>query len=131
MSWSEVFVLFLVCHLAGDFLLQTEFQAVNKHGGLGADARHRRALRLHVLTYLLPFVPATLVIADDEQTGLPWLALLLLMVTHFVQDDGRLLKRYVARVKKTDPPPGSPLWIAIDQSFHIVTLFFLALVAAA
>jgi hypothetical protein len=131
MSWSEVFILFVVCHLAGDFLLQTEFQAVNKHGGLGPDARNRRALRLHVMTYSLPFVPATLVIAHDEHSALPWLALLLVMVAHFVQDDGRLLKRYVARVKKTNPPPGSALWITIDQSFHIVTLFFLALVATA
>lgn len=130
MSWVEVFLLFFVCHVAGDFLLQTEFQAVNKHGGLGHDRTHRRALTQHVLTYGIPFVPATIYIAGDEG-ALAWVVFALVLITHYVQDDGRLLKAYVAKVKKTNPPPGGPLWIAIDQSFHTVTLFALALLAAA
>ena len=130
MSWSEVFNLFLVCHLVGDFLLQTEFQAINKHGGLGTVPPHRRALTQHVATYLVPFVLATVYIAG-ETSALAWVAVVLIGVTHFVQDDGRILKGYVARVKKTDPPPGGLLWVAIDQSFHIVTLFALALLATA
>lgn len=130
MSWAEVFLLFFVCHVAGDFLLQTEFQAVNKHGGLTGGGVHRRALTQHVLTYGIPFVPATIYVADS-QGALAWVTLALILATHFVQDDGRLLKVYVARVKKTNPPPGGPLWIAIDQSFHTVTLFLLSLVAVA
>jgi hypothetical protein len=48
-----------------------------------------------------------------------------------VQDDGRLLRSYVRRVKKTDAQFGTPLMIAIDQSFHVVWLFAAALLAAA
>ena len=34
MSWVEVFAVLMVSHLAGDFLLQTEWQATHKFGGL-------------------------------------------------------------------------------------------------
>ena len=37
MSWVEVFNVYLVCHCVGDFLLQTEFQATRKAGGLGRE----------------------------------------------------------------------------------------------
>ncbi len=65
MPWPEIFLVFLVSHLAGDFLLQTEFQATNKYGGLGPDPVARRALLLHVLTYTLAFVPAFIWLADS------------------------------------------------------------------
>ena len=130
MTWVEVFNLFLVCHLTGDFILQTEFQAVNKHGGLASDWKRAHALVVHILTYCLPFIPACAYVATQEGS-LAWLVLALVAITHLIQDDGRLLKRYVLRVKKTSPPPGSPLWIAVDQSFHIVVLFGLALIATA
>ena len=58
MSWVEVFAVFCVSHAVGDFLLQTEFQAVHKRGGLGGDATARRALLAHTLSYTLAFVPA-------------------------------------------------------------------------
>ncbi len=44
MPWPEIFLVFLVSHLAGDFLLQTEFQATRKFGGLSGDPVARRAL---------------------------------------------------------------------------------------
>src|SRR5256885_184688 len=44
MAWVEVFSAFVVCHLVGDYLLQTDRQACHKHGGLGADPVARRAL---------------------------------------------------------------------------------------
>ena len=58
MSWVEVFVVLVVCHLAGDFLLQTDWQASNKYGGLGGDPVRRRALFTHIVTYTLAFLPA-------------------------------------------------------------------------
>ena len=36
-SWVAVFDVFVVCHLVGDFLLQTDWQANHKYGGLGGD----------------------------------------------------------------------------------------------
>jgi len=131
MAWSEVFIVLLVCHLAGDFLLQTEWQALHKLGGLGPDPERRRALLLHVTTYSLPVLAALVWVALDG-AGLRAVAAGVIVVgTHLVQDDGRLLRRYVRRVKKTDPEFGTPLMIAIDQSFHVVWLFAGALVAAA
>lgn len=128
MSWVEVFAVLLVCHLAGDFILQTEWQAVNKHGGLvGGGPENRRALLSHVVTYAIPFVPAFVWIAGDTGAGATIGGALVVLGTHFVQDDGALLKAYVLRVKKTKPPFGSPLWMAIDQSVHVVWLFSAAL----
>ncbi len=123
--------MFLVCHCAGDFLLQTEFQATKKDGGLGSDPVARRALFSHLFTYMLLFVPAMIWIGIEQDVGRALAAAALLAVTHLVQDDRRLLKAYVRKVKKTDADPGSPLWIGIDQSAHVAWLFAAALVAAA
>jgi len=131
MAWSEVFIVLLVCHLAGDFVLQTEWQALHKIGGLGRDPERRRALVLHVTTYSLPMLAALVWIALEEGAARAVAAGAVVVLTHLVQDDGRLLRAYVRRVKKTDPQFGTPLMIAIDQSFHVVWLFGAALVAAA
>ena len=57
-SWVAVFDVFLVCHLVGDFLFQTDWQARNKDHGLGGDPVRRRALLSHIATYTLAFLPA-------------------------------------------------------------------------
>ena len=123
--------MYLVCHFVGDFLLQTEFQAVRKSGGLGSDPVARRALFSHLLTYSLTFVPAFVWIASEESAGRVIAAIAIVVLTHLVQDDRRLLYRYTVTVKKADPPPDHPLWIFIDQSFHLVWLFGAALAVAA
>jgi hypothetical protein len=130
-TWVEAFTVFLVCHSAGDFLLQTEFQAINKAGGLGSDPVARRALSSHLVTYTLIFVPAIVWIASEQSVGRAIGALAVLSLTHLVQDDQRLLRIYARRVKKTQAEAGSPLWIGIDQSAHLAWLFVAALVAAA
>ena len=65
MPWVEVFAAFVVCHLVGDYLLQTDWQALHKRGGLGSDPVSRRALVSHIVTYTLAFVPALIWLADD------------------------------------------------------------------
>ena len=47
MEWFEVFAVFLVSHLVGDYLLQTDWQAVHKHRGLGPDPVSRLSL-IHI-----------------------------------------------------------------------------------
>lgn len=69
MPWSEAFIVLLLCHLTGDFLLQTDWQAENKHGGLGADAEARRALLSHLATYTLAFLPAVIWIGSELDAG--------------------------------------------------------------
>jgi hypothetical protein len=130
-SWVEVFSVYLVCHCVGDFLLQTEFQATRKAGGLGRDPVARRALFSHLSTYSLSFVPAFIWIGSNESAGRLVAAIAIVTLTHLVQDDRRLLYRYTVTVKKADPPPDHPLWIFIDQSGHLLWLFGAALAAAA
>ena len=130
MEWFEVFAVLLVSHLVGDYLLQTDWQAVHKRGGLGSDPLSRRALSAHVATYTLAFVPALIWLASD----LSPLAIVGLVagiaIPHLVQDDGRLLAIYVRRVKGCDIVAFPLVGAAVDQTMHIVALFGLAILAA-
>lgn len=127
MPWVEVFAVFLVCHLTGDYLLQTEWQASNKLGGLGRDPERRRALLSHTAVYTLGYLPALVWLAGDHSSAVVALAAIGIGMPHGLQDDGRLLQYWALKVKKTKIQPG-PLFMAIDQSFHVVALFLLALV---
>ena len=127
MSWVEVFSALVVCHLVGDFLLQTEFQATNKYKGLGPDPVCRRALRNHVLTYTLAFVPVLVWIGIETDAAWAILIGAVVAIPHWIQDDGRLLTAYVVRVKHTDPARHPSVAAAADQSFHFVALFMTAL----
>ena len=130
MRWEEVFAVFLVCHLAGDFLLQTDWQAVHKRGGLSRNADSRRALFSHVSVYTLCFVPAVAWIAV-EKSALGIALLAVVFIPHLVQDDGRTLLAWNRTVKRSSSQPGDLLYTAIDQSFHIAALFGTALLAVA
>jgi hypothetical protein len=50
----------------------------------------------------------------------------LIFFPHLVQDDGRLLAAYLVKVKGA-APDGSSIGAAVDQSFHVLTLFAIAL----
>ena len=126
MPWVEVFAAFVVCHLVGDYLLQTDWQALHKRGGLGPDPLARRALFSHIFTYTLAFVPALIWLADDIGAWAIATAALI-AVPHWVQDDGRLLAAYIVRVKHTDPRANPSIAAAADQTFHFVALFLTAL----
>lgn len=129
MPWVEVFAVFLVCHLAGDYLLQTNWQAANKFGGLGRDPTPRRALLAHIATYALGFVPALVWMADGLGASVLWLAAVAL--PHLVQDDGRLLDLYLRRIKRCEPNDLPAVRAAVDQAFHVLALFALAIAAGA
>jgi len=128
MAWVEVFSAFVVCHVTGDYLLQTDRQARHKHGGLGADPVARRALLSHIATYTLAFVPALVWLAGDLHAGVIWVAALI-AAPHLVQDDGRLIERYITQVKGAPPATVPAIAPMVDQSFHLVALFGLALLA--
>ena len=130
MAWPEVFIVFALSHLMGDFLLQTDWQAQNKAGGIGPDHVARRALALHVATYTLAFVPALIWVADHVGAGALGIAALI-AVPHFVQDDGRLIAAYVGRVKGPGAREVGAVMIGVDQALHMLALFGAALLAAA
>jgi hypothetical protein len=129
-TWVELFVVFAVSHLVGDFLLQTDWQATHKFGGLGPNPESRRALLSHTITYTLAFVPALIWLASDIGAWAIGVAVLIAL-PHMIQDDGRLLDAYLRRVKRVQGEPPGGLRLALDQSFHMVFLFLLALLATA
>jgi hypothetical protein len=120
-------LVFVVAHAVGDFVLQTDFQAVHKHNGLTRDRTAQKALFGHVATYSLPFILACIWIAGQRPAGLTVLVAAAIVLEHLVQDDGRLLAAYCRRVKRLDivTAPGVGVWV--DQSFHLLALFGAAL----
>jgi uncharacterized protein DUF3307 len=130
MPWVEVFALLVVSHLAGDFLLQTEWQARHKAGGLGGDPVARRALLSHVGGYTVAMLPALAWLGSEIGAAAAAVGALV-VVPHFLQDDGRPVLWFIARVKKVPGQPEELLFMAVDQSAHMVALLGAALVAAA
>src|SRR3954451_15729081 len=99
--------------MAGDFLLQTDWQAVNKRGGLSRNRDARRALVSHVVVYTLVFVPAVIWIAT-EKSALAIALLPVIFIPHLIQDDARLLMAWNRNVKHSSVSPGDPVYMAID-----------------
>jgi hypothetical protein len=126
--WVEVFAVFIVCHLTGDYLLQTDWQAAHKRGGLGRDPVRRRALLSHVTTYTLAYLPALVWLASEIEAGVIWVAALI-FIPHMVQDDGRVLDRYMRDVKNLSYRDNPLVFGAVDQSFHVLVLFGISLLA--
>lgn len=129
MPWIEVLAVFLVCHVAGDFMLQTEWQATRKRHGAAPVGEQLRALTWHVATYMACFVPAFAWLFGELDAVTLALVAAGIAVTHWLQDDGRALRAYIRRVKKADPKPGESLYTLIDQSLHVIVLFGFALAA--
>ena len=128
MAWVEVFAVFVVCHQVGDYLLQTDWQATNKRGGLGPSPEARRALASHILSYTLAFTPAFVWIGGEIGAEVvPVIALI--TVPHWIQDDGRLLRAYIAKVKGLLACDNAAVFGSVDQAFHLVALLCVALLA--
>jgi hypothetical protein len=128
-NWVSVFASFLVAHMVGDYLFQTDWQARNKRGGLSGGVAFR-ALASHVTTYTLAFAPALIWIGDELDVGWALLAAALIFLPHLVVDDGRIVRAYLAHVKRAE---GFDVGLAasVDQSFHILSLFLVAILLGA
>ena len=130
MSWVSVFACFLVAHMVGDYLLQTDWQARHKRGGL-TDPAARRALLTHVTTYTLAFVPAFVWIGSELDVGWAVVAAVLVFVPHLIVDDGRMVQVYLARVKHVNGVDAGGVAASVDQSFHVLSLWLVALLMGA
>ena len=129
MKWPELFLVFVVAHLFGDYLVQTDWQARHKARGLSGDRVARRALCAHVVNYTLAFVPALAWMGSALGTGIA--ALTAIALSHLVVDDGRLLMLYLWRVKRCPDPVPPGLLTSVDQSVHLIVLWLVAVGAAA
>ena len=127
MQWVEIFAVFVVSHALGDYLLQTDWQALNKRGGLGRNREARRALLSHVSVYTLAYVPALIWLADDLSAGEVALLAAGIFIPHLVQDDGRLLSAYIVRIKGCGAESSKTVYTSVDQSLHLIILFLTAL----
>ena len=94
-----------LAHLIGDFLLQTEWMAVNKKDKLSA-------VFIHVLSYLIPFI----------FTGLSVWQLVLIGILHGAQDHSSFVMWWIKFWKKTPEENLGMLPMIIDQVFHLVVI---------
>jgi hypothetical protein len=131
MGFAQVTVVFWVTHLVGDFLLQTDWQASHKQGGLGRNRASRLALFSHVIVYTLCFIPALIWVGAEigapEAVGLG----AVIFLPHLVIDDGRLLHAYMLRIKRCPDPPPAGLTASVDQSLHLISLWATAMLVVA
>lgn len=128
MTWYSVLAGFLVAHMVGDYLFQTDWQARHKRGGLTGDSIHRRALWTHVTTYTIAFLPVLVWMGADINVGIAVLAGVLIFLPHLGIDDGRVVDLYLRRVKRADVR-NVGLATSVDQALHIVCLWAVALLA--
>jgi hypothetical protein len=114
--------------MVGDFAVQTDWQASCKFGGLGADRSARRALVSHLATYTLTFVPALVWVGKAHGAGAAVALAGGIAIPHLVQDDGRLLDRYMRTVKGLAREDDPLVPLLVDQSMHAVALLIAALI---
>jgi len=120
-TWPALFGVFLLSHLAGDFLLQTDWQANHK----GHESRGRgphRALGVHGITYTLAFVPALLWVAAESGAAVALGVAVLVLLPHVVIDDGRLVGAWVHHVKRVHGTPTTVVRLGVDQTLHVLSL---------
>jgi hypothetical protein len=125
-----IFVVLYVCHQVGDYLVQTDWQARNKAGGLGADPVARRALFAHVTTYTLAFAPALAWIGVERTAAIAFAAAVLVFLPHLLVDDGRIVRAYMRRVKGCREPLNASVSGGVDQALHLVFLAGIAVLAS-
>jgi hypothetical protein len=122
MTWPALFGVFLLSHLVGDFLIQTDWQASHKEHGLRADPGSQRALGLHGLTYTLAFVPALVWMAGQSGSLAAVGVAVLVGLPHVIVDDGRLVAAWLRQVKHVEGTPTTVVRVGVDQTLHLLAL---------
>ncbi len=127
MGWPALFAVFVISHLAGDFLLQTTWQATRKEHGLGRDPEARRALVSHGIVYTLAFLPALVWIGAESDAATAVGIGALVILPHVIIDDGTLVAAWVRHVKHVEGPPTAVVRLGVDQTLHLLGLAAIAL----
>lgn len=125
--WTSRFADLLVAHTLADFVLQTDWQARCKPGGLGHDACSRRALGSHVGVYTLACAGVLAGVARSRGRLAAAATAAAIAIPHAVVDDRRLMAAWMKHVKKTTVEPSPPtLTMLVDQSVHLLSLWAVA-----
>lgn len=118
----NLFTWMFIAHLVGDYLSQTEYEALNKAKGRWLNP----ALMMHCLKYTLCFVP---VIVGYH---LNWWWLAVIFITHVVLDGRGFVIWWRTHVNR-DPPHSiqQNFWLTIvhDQVWHLIILATIAQLA--
>lgn len=126
MTWPALFGVFLLSHLFGDFLLQTDWQAGNKQAGLRERGEHLRALSSHALLYTVAFIPALIWIGIESGAFVAVAVAAGIGVPHAIVDDGTLVGAWIRRVKHVQGTPSTVVRLGVDQSSHVLALALVA-----
>ncbi|HEY7891763.1 MAG TPA: DUF3307 domain-containing protein [Solirubrobacteraceae bacterium] len=122
--WTSRFADLLAAHALADFVLQTGWQARYKRGGLGSDARARKALASHVGVYTLACAGVLAGVARSRGPVTAALTAAAIALPHAAIDDKRLLGVLMRKVKKVDiEPVPAGLSLLVDQSAHLLSLW--------
>ena len=116
----RLFNYLILAHLIGDYLIQTEFEALNKALGRFWN----RALISHCVKYTLSFLPLVI------WFGLPLWWLLVIYGSHMVLDRRWFIiawRKYVTRNSAESIKATFWLTVVIDQIFHVFVLAGLAI----
>ena len=110
-----LFETLLMGHLAGDWLLQSEWQARNKY-------RSWRALLTHVVIYHL-LIFAVLLLRIGPDVARVYVVILVLASTHALIDRRLSLILLMRKLRIAgDAPPEPWLILVVDQVIHILLL---------
>ena len=114
------FMALMLAHLVGDWMIQTEYQALNKAKGHWCND----ALCAHCIGYTLCFVPVFLLYS------LNWWWLALIFGSHMFLDRRWPVIWWIRVVKRTSDETISKLFwlvVAVDQIMHLLILVPIAL----
>jgi len=112
----------LVAHLVGDWLLQTEWQALNK-------GKNYRALFSHIAIYSVVMFAAILVAGFGLENIRVYIAVAMFALTHAFLDRGWFVPRFLKAFRMiVERKPERWMMMVVDQIFHIVTLVIAVLI---
>ena len=110
-----VFEVLLVGHVIGDWLLQTEWQALNK-------GRNWRAMLAHVIVYHIVITLLLGLKMGFSHTPI-YPVILALAILHVIFDRQHFVRWVMRALRITvDREPQRWLSVAVDQSLHVVIL---------
>jgi hypothetical protein len=115
----NIFAWFILGHLLGDWLLQSDWMALGKRQGL-----FTRAGLAHYIVYTLSIL-IVLYISNDIPLTLPTLLLisLIVFISHWLIDATNLVEVWMAAAGQRNQ---IMVRVMVDQTFHLLVLALLA-----